>query len=409
MAAASLDYTSLFAKGAPAPQAPFKGFPPYHFIGGNNAPELIPVDGLADSAARVIRKHGRKLATYNMDTGPRGYLGLRQYLADKLARTRGVQTDPENILITSGSMQGIDLIDELLLEPGDTILVEQFTYGGALRSFKRCQAQMISIPLDDHGIKIDALEAILEELKEKGIHPKLIYTIPTVQNPTASVMPISRRHELLKLAKTYNIPIFEDECYADLLWAGDWPPALRAFDDANQVIHIGSFSKNLAPALRLGYVTADADIIGRLVACKSDGGTPALEQLIVADFFSEHFDSHLGKLRTVLERKRDALAQALEEQFGTSAEFTRANGGIFQWITLPENVDTSELAKAAAAEGVVINAGREWATNPEDGKNSLRICFAHPSETQLIEGVAKLATICHREFGVPARSGNVSR
>ncbi len=405
----SIDYSTIYAKGTPPPKAPFTGFPLYNFVGGNNDPESIPSDALADSADRMLREHGRKLATYNMDSGPHGFLALREFVAKKLSTQRGVQVVAANILITSGSGQAIDLVNQLTIEAGDTVLVEEYSYGSAISRLRQLGAKLVPIPLDNLGIRIDALSRILEQLKGDGIKPKQIYTIPTIQNPTASVMPIERRHQLLKLSKEFGVPIFEDECYADLLWAGDWPPAIRAFDEGNQVIHVGSFSKNLGPALRLGYVTAAPDILGRLVALKNDGGTPAIEQMIVADFFGHHFDDHVQRLRRTLERKRNTLIQALEEHFGTTADYVRASGGIFQWIQLPEVVDTSELAKAAAAEGIAINPGREWSVDPERGKHCLRICFANPSDNQLVEGVAKLAQICHREFGVPLRSGNVSR
>ncbi|MEO1017201.1 MAG: PLP-dependent aminotransferase family protein [Pseudomonadota bacterium] len=357
----------------------------------------------------MLRIHGAKLATYNMDTGPLGFLELREFIAGKLRAQRGIEAHPDEILITSGSLQGMDLINELMIQPGDTVLVEEHSYGGAISRLNQIGAKTVAMPLDHQGIRTDSLASILDRLKGKGTKPKHIYTIPTIQNPTASIMPIERRHQLLKLSNAFGVPIYEDECYADLLWAGDWPPAIRAFDDGNQVIHIGSFSKNLAPALRLGYVTAAPDIIGRLVALKNDGGTPAIEQMVVADFFRQHFDDHIDRLRETLERKRNILIHALEEQFGTSAEFARANGGIFQWVRLPDAVDTSELAKAASEEGIAINPGREWSVEPESGKHWLRICFANPSEQQLVEGIAKLATICHREFGVPARSGNIQR
>jgi 2-aminoadipate transaminase len=267
----------------------------------------------------------------------------------------------------------------------------------------------VGVPLDAQGLRTDMLGAVLEDLRAKGIIPKYIYTIPTVQNPTGTVLTLDRRHELLRLSAAFGVPIFEDECYADLLWEGDWPPALRGLPGGEQVIHIGSFSKSLAPALRLGYVSAPWDVMSRLVACKGDGGTPAIEQMIMADYFGHRFDEHIGKLKARLKRKLEVLTGALEEQFGTAAEFAAPKGGIFLWVKLPEQVDTAALAGPALAEGIAYNPGPEWSTDPEAARHSLRLCFALPPEDRIREGVAKLAEVCHRETGVPVRSANRAR
>jgi 2-aminoadipate transaminase len=230
-----------------------------------------------------------------------------------------------------------------------------------------------------------------------------------VQNPTATVLSLERRYELLRLSEAFGVPIFEDECYADLLWEGEWPAALRGLPGGEQVIHIGSFSKSLAPALRLGYVSAPWDVMSRLVACKGDGGTPAIEQMIVADFFGQHFDAHVGRLKQRLRRKLEVLTGALEEQFGTAAEFAIPKGGIFLWVTLPDQVDTQALAGPALADGVAFNPGPEWSTAPDVARHSMRLCFAMPSEDEIRAGIAKLAEVCHRETGVPERGANRAR
>ncbi|MEL7000503.1 MAG: PLP-dependent aminotransferase family protein, partial [Pseudomonadota bacterium] len=253
----------------------------------------------------------------------------------------------------------------------------------------------------------------LDRLAADGVTPKYIYTIPTVQNPTGSVMPIARRHALLSLAKDRGIPIFEDECYADLVFEGDWPPAIRGLDDSGLddsglVIHIGSFSKTLAPALRLGYMVCDWPLMSRMMPLKSDAGTGALEQMLVAEYFGNHFDAHLEMLKPRLKRKLDVMVEAVSREFGTAAEFTRPKGGIFFWMRIP-GVDTTKLNAAALREDLHFNPGAGWSTadaNPRAGE-SLRLCFALATEDQIDAGVAKLAEICRREFGVPTVSGNV--
>jgi 2-aminoadipate transaminase len=403
-----IEFDRLIARDLPPPAAPFTGFPRYNFIGGHNDPAIVPVDRLIASAERVLREEGRSLATYNAD-GARGHAGLRDFVARKLRDQRGIAATPDEILITSGSLQGLDLVNELLLEPGDVVIMEQFTYSGSITRVKRKGAEIVGIPLDAEGLCTDGLAEVLERMKRDGIRPKYIYTIPTVQNPTGAVMGRTRRQELLALSTEYGVPIFEDECYADLLWEGDWPPALRALPGGEQVIHIGSFSKSLAPALRLGYVSAPEDILRRLVALKQDGGTPALTQMIVADFFSHFFDDHVLTLKARLKNKMEVLTGALEEQFGTAAEFTVPCGGIFLWVTLPETVDTTALVAPAQAAGIAFNPGAEWSTRPEAGHHSMRLCFALPEEQVLRDGVAALAEVCHRETGIPERSANSIR
>ena len=256
---------------------------------------------------------------------------------------------------------------------------------------------------------MDALEAAIQQTRSAGGRAKMIYTIPTVQNPTATVMPEARRREMLAIAARHDLPIFEDDCYADLVFAGGRPPAIRALNADGRVIYCGSFSKSIAPALRIGYIVADWPVLSRLLPLKGDGGTGAIEQMALAGYLADHFDAHVSDLCQTLKSKADALVEALGEHFGAAAEFDPPAGGIFLWVTLPEAVDTTLLFQKAGAEGVAINPGAEWATDAAYGGRRLRLCFANPSVETIRAGVAKLADICHREFGVPITSGNVSR
>jgi 2-aminoadipate transaminase len=403
-------YTNRFAKGTP-PSAPhWTGFPKYNFIGGHNDPERIPAAALAEAAAAVLQRKGGDLALYNFD-GPQGYAGLREFVVKKLAQRPRIECTAEDVLITSGSGQGIDLVNRLFLERGDTVILEEFTYGGALTKLNRLGVNVVGAPLDEDGLRIDALAGILVELRRKGIVPKYIYTIPTIQNPTGSILPLERRRQLLELASRHGVPIFEDECYADLIWDDKRPPALYALDPA-QVIHIGSFSKTLAPSLRLGYVVADWEAMSRLVALKreSDSGTGALDQMIVAEYLARDFDSHVEGLTAALHEKLGAMVEAVEREFGTAVEkMWRPKGGIFLWFKLPDAVDVTKLAAAAAKEGVVFNPGPEWACDAAATKSHLRLCFALPSTETIRDGVAAFARVCHAETGIPQRSANVQR
>ena len=407
--AATIDYDALLAPDLPPPAPRWNGFAPYNFIGGNVDAASMPVEDMITATAAALRREGTTLATYGMESGPLGYRPLREFVASKLRKRSGLAVSPDNVLITSGSNQGLDLVNEIFLRPGDTVLVEQFSYGSALARLRKLGATPVGIPLDGNGMRMDRLAEKLAGLASGGVKPKFIYVIPTIQNPGGSIMPGARRAELLELSAEYGVPIFEDECYADLLWAGERPPAIAAMDEGNRVIHCGSFSKTIAPALRVGYIVAEPALIARMVACKTDGGTGALEQIMLAEYCRTRFDAHVDRVTVLLKEKLDAMTGALEEHFGTAAEFVPPEGGIFLWISLPDAVDAMKLSAASAASGIAINPGPEWSADAEPARSRIRLCFGNPTVGEIRDGVKMLAEICHREFGIPLRSGNIER
>jgi 2-aminoadipate transaminase len=398
-------YPSAFARNAPAPAPRWPGLPRYNFVGGHNDPAQIPAAGLAEAAALALAREGASLALYGLGQSPLGHAGLRAFVSRKSAEHRGIAATADDVLITIGSSQGIDLVNRLLLDPGDTVILESFSFAGAITRLRKLGVTIIGAPLDAHGVRIDALERILHDLKARGVRPKYIYTIPTIQNPTGSVLPLDRRQALLALAREYGVPVFEDECYADLVWSGTAPPALYALDP-RQVIHIGSFSKSLAPALRLGYAIAPPEVLSRMVAARGDSAG-ALEQMVVAEYVTRAFDSHVRALTEALGGKLDTMVEALEREFGTAVEFHRPEGGIFVWLKLQAGIDVRRLVGPAASVGVAFNPGPDWATDPEAGASWLRLCFALPSRDDIKDGIAAFARVCAAETGIPARSANV--
>src|SRR5437879_13457067 len=291
MSGTGFAYPNLFGKTLPAPAPRWAGSAKDDFIGGHNDRRLIPVEGLIEATAAVLRREGPELALYGMGLGPQGYPGLRKFVADKVKRWRGIDAGPDDVLITQGSGQAIDLVNAVLFEPGDTVILEEFAYQGYLNNLRRLGIKMVAAPLDEDGIRIDALAGVLADLKKQGTTPKYICTTATIQNPTGSIMPLDRRHQLLALARDYGVPIFEDECYSDLTWGGmQAPPALYSLDP-QRVIHIGAFSQTLSPALRLGYVLCDWAFMSRVIAIKTARSSPtgALERMGVAHNLSPPF------------------------------------------------------------------------------------------------------------------------
>jgi len=400
MSSTSFDFASLLPAGLPPAAARWNGRVKCDFTGGNNDADALPLDGLIAAATAVLRREGRTLSTYGLNSGPQGYRPLREFLASKLKAAAGIACTPDDILITSGSLQALDLVNATLLQRGDTVIIEEDCYQGTINRLTRLGVTVIGIPLDREGMRMDALSSALDELKRKGVRAKYIYTIPTVQNPTATILPVERRQEMLRLSAAHGVPIWEDDCYADLTWSGERPPAIYALSDHGGVIHIGSFSKSIAPALRVGFIVAPWEVMVRTLALKTDGGSGALEQMVLAEYCTANFSKHVPALRRALRAKLVTLTEALQQHFGPAAQFDDPEGGIFLWVTLPEGVDAAKLYQSALAAGVAINPGPEWSVNKSRARNRLRLCFASPSHEEINQGVATLAQLCRREFGL---------
>lgn len=390
----SFDMLASFRTDLPAPGGVWQPPPEYSFVGGHNDAASVPFSGLAEALVNALRREGTNLAYYNLGGSPLGYAPLREFVASQLGARAGIQGGPDQVLMVSGSLQALDLVNNAMLSPGDTVLVEQATYGGMVSRIERMGVNHVGIELDDGGIVLDHLRSVLDDLRTKGVTPRYLYTIPTVQNPTGSVMSLDRRRALLDLAREYSLPIFEDECYADLTWGCERPPSLRALDaDGGQVIYCGSFSKSIAPALRVGYVIADEPVIRQLHALKTDAGTGSLEQLALAEYCPSNFTEHVDRLMTALRIKANAMIVAVQTEFGPDVHVTEPMGGIYVWLTFPEGTNTDALVIAANQAGIEFNAGSGWSSDPEWGRRRLRLCFGAPDVDTIGAGVAALAEL----------------
>ncbi|MGI9616826.1 MAG: PLP-dependent aminotransferase family protein [Acidimicrobiales bacterium] len=390
--------TTAFRQDLPAPAGSWGPPPRFSFVGGHNDDDSIPFAGLAEAAVTSLSRDGRQLATYNLGGSPLGLRSLREQISGSLGARAGLRCDPDQVLITSGSLQALDLVNQAMLTAGDTVLVEQATYGGMLSRLQALGVTYVGVQLDDDGIDVDDLEAVLDELGGRGVSPKYLYTIPTVQNPTGSVMPEERRRRLLDVARHHDLPIFEDDCYAELTWDGDRPPSIQAIDgDGGQVIYCGSFSKTIGPALRVGYLVGPPAVIQQLLALKTDAGTGAVEQLTLAEFAPTHFDAHVEQLVGALRAKCTTMLDALDREFGDSISIREPQGGIFVWVTFNDDVDTTALVPAATEAGIEFNPGAGWSADPADGRRRLRLCFGHVDAETINEGVAALARIVREQ------------
>ena len=293
--------------------------------------------------------------------------------------------------------------------PAIRVLVEQFTYAGTLSRLRGLGVNPVGIPLDESGMRADLLAAKLAELKAQGIRPKFIYVIPTIQNPDGSIMPEGRRAELLQVSAEYGVPIFEDECYADLLWTGERPPAIAAMDEGRQVIHCGSFSKTIAPALRVGYIVAEPGLVAQIAACKEDGGTGALEQMMLSEYCWSHF------VRPCRQGHPAAQGKARRNDRGAGRAL-RNDGRIHgaTWRNLPVGLLPGRRGRHEAgicrrSQGSGDQPRPDWSADAAPARSRIRLCFGNPTHQAIRDGVKVLAEVCHEEFGVPVRSGNIER
>ena len=386
--------------------AKWTGFPLYNFIGGHNDEDLIPIEKLEEASKKVILNHGHTLGKYNY-TGPLGYLPLRKFIIKKLLNGASMKCSEDEILVVSGSLQALDLVNETFLKSGDTVIIEEGSYGGVFSRLEKLGINIKGIPVEDDGMNINLLSECLEDLKAINIVPRYIYTIPTIQNPTGTIMSKEKRIKLIELAKKYDAPIFEDDCYADLIWGEERPPSIRALDDSKRVIYCGSFSKSIAPGFRLGYLVADWPILSRVLPYKTDAGTGGLEQMVLSEFCENHFFDHLTILNQKLKSKAITMCEALDKYFGNTVEYKKPIGGIYVWIKMPDGVNTSKLYNIALQEGVAINPGVEWSMDKKN-KQKMRLCFANPTDKAIDEGVKKLAEVCKKEFSVPVSIANIN-
>lgn len=357
---------------------------PISFAGGTGDSQLFPADDFRKVLQTVMRRDG--IAA--LDYGERnGYAPLRDTIAHILA-SQGLQTRPENVLVTAGSQQALALVSQLLLQPGDTILVESPTYASALDLFRALNFKIISIPVDGQGMQVDLLEKQLQQH-----HPKLIYTIPNFHNPTGTCLSSSRRHQLIILADRYNIPILEDDFVGDLRYEGRAQPALKALDPGGRVIYVSTFSKMLMPGLRVGFIVADGPVYGDLVKFKrvNDLATSSLIQRALEDYVTVgRYQAHLRRSCGIFRKRRNAMLEAITRHLPAGVRLDPPQGGLFIWMKLPENLSADKLLPLAIEEGVNFMPGSGFYPDHTEGLSWLRLNFVVQNEDKIEEGIKRL-------------------
>jgi len=377
------------------------------FAGGLPAPEAFPREQVELAARRVLNEQGSIALQYGATEGCRP---LRELLVRHMSRY-GIDVGPDNVLVTTGSQQALDLIGKLLINPGDHVATEEPTYLGAIQAFTSYQAEYLTVPIDDDGMRVDRLEEVLRAA------PKFIYDLPNFQNPGGVTLSLARRRRLVELAEQYGTPVIEDDPYGQLRYEGDHLPALVKLDaDRNgcahgersfrgRVLYLGTLSKTLAPGLRIGWVVGPEEVIVRLTQMKqgADLHTSTFAQMVAYETARGGFlDRHVRRIRAIYGARRDAMLGALHRHFPASVRWTRPQGGLFLWVSLPEGVDAAALLPLALAEKVAFVPGSAF--HPRGGgAHTFRLNFSYCTPDVIEEGIRRLGAVLRRHM--PAQPG----
>lgn len=358
------------------------------FAGGLPAPELFPVREFARACQRVLDEDGPAALQYSVTEG---YLPLRQWICDYLRSSNGIECDAHQVLIISGSQQGLDLIGKVLLDPGDYVVIENPAYLGAIQAFDAYQARYLDVPSDDDGMRTDELDRLL---RKATVKPKLVYLVPNFENPTGVTLNLRRRHDLIQICADHGIPIYEDDPYGRLRYSGEALPSIMALAKGRNTIYMSTVSKIMAPGMRVAWlVMPDASLYERVVPAKqaADLHTSSFTQRVVYAYAREpgQVEEHITAMLPVYRRRRDLMLETLKRAMPQGSSWTRPDGGLFLWARTPESVDTQELLEFAATRKVAFVPGAPFWVNA-DVRNTMRLNFSNASEDALVTGIERL-------------------
>ncbi len=357
--------------------------------GGNPNPELFPNEALSDIAAEILREQPVTALQYGITEG---YTPLREAIRARLARVERIGTDNDDLIVTSGGQQGIELATKCLVNEGDTVIVELPSFIGATNAFRSYGAHLVGVPVQEDGMDLDALEQALAENK----NVRFIYTIPTFQNPMGVTMSVEKRQKLYDIAKKNGVLILEDNPYGELTFDGVKTPTIKSMDTEGIVMYSGSFSKTLAPGLRLGFMCAPRPIIQKMVIAKqvSDVHTPMLPQLLATEYMKRYdLDALILQMRENYAHKCKTMLDAMEEYFPSDVTYTRPGGGLFIWCDLGHGLDTFALSKKAIEQKVVYVPGNTFMVDMNTPTSTLRLNYSTMSDEKIVEGIRRLGVV----------------
>lgn len=368
------------------------------FAGGLPDPHAFPVQEVKEAADRVLDEHPHRAFQYSTTEG---ITELREAVAEYLGG-QGMDLNEDDIVITNGSQQGLDLMGRVLLDPKDTVVVSNPSYLGALQAFNFYDIQYAGAASDGDGVIPDALDEQLTGLKKKGVHPKFMYLVPTFQNPSGTVIPEARRRKILDLAHEHDLLVVEDDPYGRLRFDGDEVPTMKSMDKEDRVLYLGTFSKILVPGFRLAWSAGPSDLIHKMVVSKQsvDLCTNAFTQFIAADMLSSGvIDRHLPNIINNYRTKRDAMLTAMDQHFPSDGvTWTKSQGGMFTWAEMPEQVDCVSMLEKAVEKKVAYVPGKPFFADPNIGGNTMRLNFTHPSVDNIKVGIERLGGIMAEEI-----------
>ncbi len=357
------------------------------FAAGNPAPESFPVEDLAKISADIFREEAATALQYGITEG---YVPLREDVKARLSSRFGIDTDNNMTIITSGGQQGIELLTKVMCDEGDTVICENPSFIGALNAFRSNGCNTVGVPLVDGGIDLEALESTLKMTPRA----KILYLIPTFQNPAGTCMSLEKRKAVLELAKKYNVIILEDNPYGELRFAGEEIPTIKSLDKDGIVVYSGSYSKVLSAGMRIGFICGPETVVTKMVVAKQveDVHTNLFFQMLCHRYISEcDIDKHIAGIRALYKRKCELMLSELDKKMPDCVKYTRPEGGLFLWCTLPDNIDQGAFIKTAMTKKVAVVPGQAFNCDTEAPSKCFRLNYSTPSDEQIITGIGYLA------------------
>jgi len=361
------------------------------FAAGNPAPESFPAAEMASIAAEIFANNAASALQYGVTEG---YGPLKELTAKRMKEKYNIGRTFDDIIITSGGQQAIEMLTKALVNEGDVILCEMPSFIGALNAFRSYNAKLIGIPMDHDGMDMEVLERTLQTTQ----NVKFIYTIPTFQNPSGHVMSLERRKKLLELAQKYNVLILEDSPYFELRFAGEYVPPIKSMDETGCVLFSGSYSKILAPGIRIGFAIAPKELISKLTVAKqvSDVHTNLFFQMIAAEYLKRYdLDAHIAKICDLYRTRAELMCNRIDEKFGGKVQYVRPTGGLFLWCSLPEGYDSMDFCRKTGEKKVVAVPGSSFSIDEREITPSFRMNYSLPSEEQICKGIDLMAEVLH--------------